>query len=92
MEVLVGEKVHPDASARLVYLGDLEKGHAQVSVGKGSENQQREEAKNKQERTVNTTFMLQSAEWRTLSRSHWTASGVQDPTLTARSARQHFTA
>lgn len=36
--------------------------------------------------------MLQSVVFRTLSRSHWTAFGVHEPTLTVRSARQHFTA
>lgn len=38
------------------------------------------------------TFMLQSVVFSTFSRSHWTASGVHEPTLTTRSAKQHFTA
>lgn len=38
------------------------------------------------------TFRLQSVMLSTLSRSHCTASEVQDPTVTARSAREHLTA
>lgn len=36
VEVLVGKKVDRDASSRVIYFGDLEKGHAEVSVEKHS--------------------------------------------------------
>lgn len=49
------------------------------------------EAEVKQNKSL-FTFMLQSVVFSTFSRSHWTASGVHEPTLTARSAKQHFTA
>lgn len=83
VEVLVGKKVDRDATSRVVDFGNL---------GACNDNKPREEEKSEKERSRNVTFMLHSVAWRTLSRSHWTASGVQDPTLTARSARQHFRA
>ncbi len=42
--------------------------------------------------SIELAFKLQSLQWRAVSLSHWTASGVHEPTLTGRSARQHFSA
>lgn len=36
-------------------------------------------------------FKLQSLQWRAVSLNHCTASGVQQPTLTGKFAKQHFT-